>query len=79
VARGWESKSVEDQQAAASTPPESKQRLTPQQVDTKQKEEAILLSRSHVLQQMQKAENPRHRQMLQDALAALDAQLTRLG
>jgi hypothetical protein len=79
VARGWESKSVEDQQAAASTLPESKQRLTPQQVDTKQKEEAILLSRSHVLQQMQKAQNPRHRQMLQDALAALDAQLTRLG
>jgi hypothetical protein len=78
VARGWESKSVEDQQAAASTLPESKQRLTPQQVDTKQKEEAILLSRSHVLQQMQKAQNPRHRQMLQDALAALDAQLTRL-
>jgi hypothetical protein len=79
VARGWESKSVEDQQAAASTLPESKQRLTPQQVDTKQREEAILLSRSHVLQQMQKAQNPRHRQMLQDALAALDAQLTRLG
>ena len=31
MARGWESKSVEEQQSAASTQVESKQRLTPQQ------------------------------------------------
>ena len=79
MARGWESKSVEDQQASAAAPQELKQRLTPQQAARKRHEEALLLSRSHVLQQMQKAQNPRHRQMLQDALSALDAQLTRLG
>jgi hypothetical protein len=79
MARGWESKSVEDQQAAASAPQELKQQLTPEQIAIRQQKEALLLSRSHVLEQIQKAQNHRHRQMLQDALTALDAQLARLG
>jgi len=36
------------------------------------------MSRQHVLQQLEAAQNPRHRQILQSALADLDAQLTRL-
>lgn len=79
MARGWESKSVEEQQAAASTQVESKQRLTPEQAAQKQAREAIGLSRRRVLQQLQSVQNPRHRQMLENALSDLEAQLARLG
>jgi hypothetical protein len=79
MARGWESKSVEEQQAAANTQVESKQRLTPQQAAQKQEQEAIALSRRRVLQQLQEVQNPRHRQMLEIALSELDERLARLG
>jgi hypothetical protein len=79
MARGWESKSVEEQQSAASLEVEPKQRLTTQQAATRQAREAIELSRRRVLQQLQSVENPRHRQMLETALSELDDRLTRLG
>jgi hypothetical protein len=79
MARGWESKSVEEQQSAASTQVESKQRLTPQQAAQKQERDAIGLSRQRVLQQLQEVQNPRHRQMLETALSELDQRLARLG
>lgn len=79
MARGWESKSVEEQQAAASTQVVSKQRLTPQQAACKQERESIELSRRRVLQQLPSIQNPRHRQMLESALSDLDARLARLG
>jgi len=79
MARGWESKSVEEQQSAANTQVESKQRLTPQQAAQKQEREAIALSRRRVLQQLDEVQNPRHRQMLETALSELDGRLARLG
>jgi hypothetical protein len=79
MARGWESKSVEEQQAAANTKGELQQRLTAQQAAVKQREEALNLSRRSVLQQLQTVQNPRHRQMLEVALSDLDAQLARMG
>ena len=79
MARGWESKSIEEQQSLANTQVESKQRLTPQQAAQKQEREAMELSRRRVLQQLQTAENPRHRQMLEIALAELEGRLARLG
>jgi hypothetical protein len=79
MARGWESKSVEEQQAAAVQQSESKQRLTPEQAGRKQRAEAIQLSRRRVLQQLQSIQNPRHRQMLESALSELDLRLARLG
>jgi ADP-ribose pyrophosphatase YjhB (NUDIX family) len=79
MARGWESKSVEEQQSAAGTQVESKQRLTPEQAARRQAREAIELSRRRVLQQLQAVENPRHRQMLEIALSELDERLARLG
>ena len=78
MARGWESKSVEEQQAAASTQTELKQRLTPQQAVQKQERDALELSRKRVLEQLQSVQNPRHRQMLESALAELDSRLARL-
>jgi hypothetical protein len=79
MARGWESKSVEEQQAAATTQSQSKQRLTPLEAARKQERDAIALSRKRVLQQLESAQNPRHRQMLESALIELDSRLARLG
>ena len=78
MARGWESKSVEEQQAAAFVAVEARSRLNPEQVAIKQQREALALSRKHVQQQLQAAHNPRHRQMLERALAELDVRLARL-
>jgi len=80
VARGWESKSVEQQQdeaASASSPVRTV--LTPEQLARQRERQGLMLSRQRVLQQLETAQNPRHRQMLQAALADLDTQLARLG
>jgi hypothetical protein len=79
MARGWESKSVEDQQAAATVKNEPKQRLTAEQWAQKQERDSIHLSRRRVLQQLDAVQNPRHRQMLETALSELDARLARMG
>jgi len=80
VARGWASKSVEEQQAEV--PSDTRPRKagqTPEQLRVQRKQQAILLSRQRVLEQLQAARNPRHREMLRAALADLDAELSRLG
>jgi len=80
MARGWESKSVEEQQAEArSTPAKAKTPLTPAQVAAQRLKQGLMLSRKHVLQEIEASQNPRRLQMLQKALADLDAQLNRLG
>jgi hypothetical protein len=79
VARGWESKSVEEQQAqAVSTPSPASLPLTPAQIASQRQRQGLMLSRQHVLQQLEAAQKPRHREILQNALADLDAQLARL-
>jgi hypothetical protein len=76
MARGWESKSVEQQQEqlSASTEPRRKQ-LTPEQIDQQKRRQGLQLSRQHILQQLEVASNPQHRSMLEAALAELDSQL----
>ena len=79
VARGWESKSVEEQQAQAASPSRHLDPpLSAPEVQRKQERERLMLSRKHVLGQLESALNPRHREMLQAALADLDARLARL-
>lgn len=80
MARGWESKSVAEQQAqAASTVQKARPPLTPEQLARQRQQQGLLLARRNVLQQLETARNPRHRAMLQRALADLDAQLSQLG
>jgi hypothetical protein len=80
VARGWESKSVELQQDdARSSPGESKRRLTSEQKEIESRKQGLKLSRSRILEQLHSAENPRYRQILEQALADLDEQIVRLG
>ena len=79
MARGWESKSVEQQQDAMlerSKP--ARPALSPEQRERDRKRQGLLLSRSRLSRQLETAVNPRHRQMLTDAIAELDRQLSSL-
>lgn len=80
MARGWESKSVEQQQAEATSPTDkTRRRLTPEQLAIQRRKQGLLLSRQRVLQQLEAAENPNHRKMLENALSDLDFQIAQLG
>jgi hypothetical protein len=77
MARGWESKSVEQQQEEMSNL--RKPIGAPISADEQQrnrKREGLLLSRKRLTQQLQAAGNPRHRLMLEQAIAELDRQLS---
>ena len=80
MARGWESKSVEAQQQEAATESagDNKVRLTPEQAETRRKRDSLLLSRKDIEQKMATA-NPRYRQMLEAALAEVEARLAETG
>jgi len=76
VARGWESKSVEQQQEEATSEPARKRELlTPEQVERRRRRATLELSRKRILHELDAATNPRHREMLAAALADLDAQI----
>lgn len=80
MARGWESKSVEEQQSqAGSSSPKPGPRPTPDQLARQRRRQGLHLSRARVIQQLETAQNTQHRQMLESALADLDAKLARLG
>lgn len=79
MARGWESKAVEAQiEAAAEQPGNGRNPSTPETADTNRKKESLLLSRKRVVQQLENSSNPRYKQMMEAALAELDAQLKEL-
>jgi hypothetical protein len=81
MARGWESKSVEQQQADRVDAGGAKSglRRSPEQVARLRKKEELLLSRKRVRQQLEASRHPRHHQMLEAALRDLDARLAALG
>jgi hypothetical protein len=74
MARGWESKSVEYQMESSQSGPgaPSKRQLTPEMAEVVRKKESLLLARTHLLQQLQAAQNPRHREMMERALSDLE-------
>jgi len=79
MARGWESKSVEAQQADAATKSDKPSvKLSPETAARLRNTETLRLSRQSVLAQLRAAQNPRHRQLLEDELAELDQKLSRL-
>ena len=79
MSRGWESKSVEEQQAEAARPKgDAKPHLTPDQATRKREKDSLLLSRNGVLQQIRSTRSSRHKQLLEAALSALDAKLSQI-
>lgn len=78
MARGWESKSVEAQQAeAGEKSTENRPRLTPEDAARFRERENCRLSRQRVLKQLEITQNPRHRKLLEAELAELEQQLRR--
>jgi hypothetical protein len=76
MARGWESKSVEAQQAEASDKPaKPRPKMSVEEAARWREKESLRLSRQSVLQQLEVSGNPRHRKLLEDTLADLDAKL----
>jgi hypothetical protein len=77
MARGWESKAVENQQQEAA----DRSSIPPIREDpVRQAERAsILLARTRAMADLQLACAPAHRAMLERAIADLDARLARLA
>jgi len=76
VARGWESKSVEAQQAEASNKSAKPHpAMSPEEAARWREEESLRLSRQRVLQQIEASQSSRHRKLLEDSLADLDEKL----
>lgn len=76
MARGWESKSVEAQQAeAADQSAEKRTKLSPEAAAMRRERENLRLSRQRVLAQLKASPNPLLRTSLEAALAELDQKL----
>jgi len=80
MARGWESKFVEDQVQESQTKNAkgSKPRRTASQLEAHRRREVLLLSRARVQRQLESSQNPKYREQLTRALADLDAQIAEL-
>jgi len=80
VARGWESKSVEEQMDAAETrkAAATQPKLSETQLRIQWERESIELSRGRILRELEAARHPRHREQLSQALSFLDERLSKL-
>jgi len=77
MARGWESKSVEDQKSAAEANRDAqiKPRMSADERAKKERKQSLLLSRSQGVSRLKVATNDRYRAQLQLALDHLDERL----
>jgi len=80
VARGWESKSVEEQisQREGDSQKSAKQELTPRQLELRSQRESILLARTRILSSLESACDSRYRALLERSLSHLETELERL-
>jgi hypothetical protein len=77
MARGWESKSVEQQQEEMAEERQRRPAPIPKaDQEANRKRDGLRLSRERLRQQLDAASNPRHRQMLEQSIAELDRQLS---
>lgn len=77
MARGWESKAVADQIAEGESRQRqpSKTETTREQRVLKERLDSLQLSRSRLLQQLEHARHPAHRNVLLNGLKALDREI----
>jgi hypothetical protein len=78
MARGWESKSVEQQIEDAQVDPNrsSSTNAAPAEVELRRRREGLLLQRSRILQEIASARNPRYQELLKEMLRHLESQLS---
>lgn len=82
MAKGWESKSVEEQQSLASQTPltdEERERLSHERVEKVRRLQALNMSRARVAQQMDRCGNDRYREILQQEMNYLDAEIKKVS
>lgn len=81
MARGFESKSVQDQQSEDIEGREmrSKPRRDPQDIERDKKRESLELSRRHVMNDIEATTSETRKNSLRAALAHLDGELAKLG
>jgi len=78
MARGWESKSVEEQQAERSQPEHHGARLTVEQAAVRRQLDALLLSLKSVEHSLAQVTQSGRREMLQRSAADLQAKIAML-
>jgi len=78
MARGWESKSVEEQQSATKAPltSEEKERLSLEKAERARKIQALKLMRARVREQLERSQNARYNEVLQRELDHIEKQLS---
>ncbi len=81
MARGWESKNVEEQQAENTRDAEAARRkpLTADERQRVDRRRGLELARARAASGLETASNPAHRTMLEQTLSAIDEQLTSLA
>ena len=81
MARGWESKSVEDQiqERDSVNPRNHGPKLSPEEIQLQSKREGLRMARTRTLTSLQAACDSRYRAHLERVLADLDAQLAALS
>jgi hypothetical protein len=76
MARGWESKSVEQQQAELADRAKSlRPPVSPHEQERIRQRDGLLLSRTYLLRQLEATPHPGRRRLLQEALADIEKQL----
>ena len=80
MARGWESKSVEDQIASRESAARDRQSppAPPADPAREARRQTLQLARTRALQDLQVACNARHRALLEQTIAHVEAELARL-
>ena len=80
MARGWESKSVEEQMDAAESrkAAATQAKVNEAQLRLERERESIELSRGRIVRELEAARHPRHREQLSQALSFLDERLSQL-
>ena len=79
MARGWESKSVEEQidTTEAEKEAQAKPRLTDFEREQNARKESLMLSRARIIRDLEAARNERYRALLEQTLAHVEAELAK--
>ena len=81
MARGFESKSVQEQwqDAEAAQDMRKKPKKSAEQIEQDKKRESLEMSRRRIVHELESTANERRREQLRAALAHLDGELAKLG
>jgi len=77
MARGWESKAIADQieEEESRQQQSSKAETTPEQRMLRERLDSLKLSKSRLLQQLERAKHPAHRNVLLNGLKAVEKEI----